>query len=495
MRRIMPITVLAGLLTIAGAASAKDKTFYSNGEIERIITKATENVKHTGVQTSEGYVETVHSVEGAGANEWKVMINGAWGVGDNTIRTVTYPGLIRAHGSRLEFLFLGQPVYQARFAQQVYDHKGPAKARRSWAKKHKDVEPQTGVEDGRLYLTYIYDFTDGVDDGDIENRLKYYFRAASGILIWTERAWRDVKKEHLKKIRGKIDYLEKGDIPLITEDDDWGDYEVDVPGVGEGAWHYSYADRSIRLYNYGDSVLVKYRHSIGSLTDEAQKTVLEDLNQWLERNQVRHAELTEARYDDDRVTIVARYHFDGSLKGEDFAKSYWNFMKKQSAKIGDEIEDLSEDLVGDVARQELTELKGEQLLMILEEDLSELAGEHAEADDFWEFTYHDRTFEVLNYGDHVIVSCYFEMPEVSEADKAKVLQAVGDWVVKHDAKEATRTTAQWYPEYEGKLIWVTAIYELGDGMTGEKIHEGYWHFCDDYSEDAEKQFNKAVSKL
>ncbi len=134
--------------------------------------------------------------------------------------------------------------------------------------------------------------------------------------------------------------------------------------------------------------------------------------------------------------------------------------------------------------------------MVLEDDLSELEQDHDDAKEgFWVFTYLDRYFEVLNYGDRVVVTCNFSVPEeATDAGRAAFLGKVQKWVAGHQAKEATQTEAEWKPGVED-VLWVRATFELGNGMTGKKIHDGYWHFCDKYSEDLDKQVEKAAESL
>jgi hypothetical protein len=376
------LAALATILVVAGSVEAKDKTYYSAGAFEDILYEARDNVRSTGVSTTQGEVPIVKGVEGGSGGEWRVHINAAWGVGDNTIRTVTFPGLIRFKGSRLEWLFLGQPAYQPRFAQAIYDHKGTQKAIRAWNKEFKDVEVSTGIEDGRLYLTYVYDFSqEGASEGDLEKRLRYFWRASSGVMLWTEHAWRDVRKDHMKKLQGNIDYLEKGDIPLITEDDDWADYEIEGAEAREGAWSFTWSDRPIELHNHGDSVLVEFRRTL-NVSAAARAGFLDELNQWLAKNGAKKAEATHARLEGDELAVAARYHFDGSLKGKDFFEGYKDFINKYSARVEDEIDDLVEDMVDEFSDAKLTSLSNDQLLMLLQDNLEEFADEHDEAEGF-----------------------------------------------------------------------------------------------------------------
>ena len=50
------------------------------------------------------------------------------------------------------------------------------------------------------------------------------------------------------------------------------------------------------------------------------------------------------------------------------------------------------------------------------------------------------------------------------------------WTSKKSAKKATSMETVWYPGF-ADYIWVKAVYQLGDDLTGKDLHTGYWHFC------------------
>ncbi len=259
MRQQQTWMTLIGLtvLILSGPPAAKDKNSYTHAEMAKFVDYARNTVKSTGVNSAEGYVQTVESVEDVGTDQWKVMIIGAWREGPK-VRTLTYPGLIRSYGSHLEFLFLTQPV-PLLWAQETFDNESIQKSLARWKKEamEKGMDLQAGIEDDRLYLKYTYDFSDGVSGGDISEGLKNAWRTSSGLIAACHDASEKIYEQRQKELKGRISHLDRRDIPIITEDDEWDEYEVEVAGVTEGAWDFSFRDRSMDLYNYGDSVVVQ----------------------------------------------------------------------------------------------------------------------------------------------------------------------------------------------------------------------------------------------
>jgi hypothetical protein len=490
---------LVGLtaLLISAPAPAKDKSLYTHAEMVSIVENARSTMKSTGVNSEDGYISTVSSVEDLGSDQWKVMVVGAWREG-KMIRTLTYPGLIRFFGSRLEFLFLTQPV-PLLWAQDIFNYENIQKACARWQEQamEKGMQLQAGVEDDRLYLKYTYDFGDGVGAGDIIDRLKNTWRASSDLITACKDAAEEVNKQRLKELEGKISHLDRRDIPIITNDDAWDEYEVEIPGVAEGAWDFSFKDRPMDLYNYGDSVVVQTNLGLGQLTPDARTTVQAELTDWLEHNPLNHAATrTFWGGDGSTLTVASRFAFDGNLKGKDFAESYREFLENYSVKVWEKVGDLTGNIAKQIGEGGLTHISGPELLMVLEDDLSKLEQEHSEAKEgFWVFTYQELDFEVLNFGDRVVVTSNYSVPEeATDAGRAVFLGKVQKWVNGHQAKEATRTEAEWKPGVDN-VFWIKATFELGNGMTGKKIHDGYWHFCDKYSHDLDKQVQKAADSL
>ena len=59
--------------------------------------------------------------EGISGNGWQVNLTGAWQVSQYSVQTLTFPALVTNHGSKLEFIFLGQPI-PGIVAKETYNH-------------------------------------------------------------------------------------------------------------------------------------------------------------------------------------------------------------------------------------------------------------------------------------------------------------------------------------------------------------------------------------
>ena len=178
--------------------------------------------------------------EATAGNQWKVSLRNAYPVSQYSVQTLTYEALLTNHGSKFEFIFLGQPIPSI-VTQETYDAKGTQKAIKSWKSKFKDVTVKTGLEDNRMYLTAEYSYTGGVSDGDIRSRLKYLFQAGSGVMDWSFHGRKDGMKVVKKRAKGKLTHLTKTDFIVIVDDPDWNDddpkaqnwdpYEIEVAVV------------------------------------------------------------------------------------------------------------------------------------------------------------------------------------------------------------------------------------------------------------------------
>ena len=155
---------------------AKDKTFYNNGEFEKLLHRAGDATKSNSPQTKDGFVPIFAGAQGTSGNQWQVNLTGAWQVSQYSVQTQTNPALVTNHGSKFEFVFLGQPI-PGIVATETYNQKGTQKAIKAWKSKFADVPVVVGLEDNRIFLTAEYSYTEGVNGGDIRKRLKYLFEA------------------------------------------------------------------------------------------------------------------------------------------------------------------------------------------------------------------------------------------------------------------------------------------------------------------------------
>lgn len=490
------LLILGLLLAVEAPVEAKDKNFYTAGEFEDIIENAGSRTKNNGTKTASGPVPIFAGFEGAGTGQWRVNVSGAFGIGDNRVRTLTYPALIRNLGSKMEVLFLGQPIPEV-LADGVLHHKGTQKAVRAWQKKFRDVPVEVGLEDNRIYLKAEYSYTDGVSEGDINGRLRYLWEACSGVIVWSYHAQDDVKDEIMKRLEGKVTYLTESEFKLLTEDDDWDDYETEVDGVSEGAWDFSYQDRSMDLLNYGDRIVVQHTRKIpAAASDQVRAGMIEGMQKWVSKNKVKHA-TTEVRWsEEDRyeLVIASTFTLDGKLKGSDMIKSYQEFLDKWSAKAGDEVDSILEGLREALVKSKPERLSRADFLMLMQDDVTDFEKEHDEATEgFWSFSFHERGFEMYNYGDRIVLSYWKELPEASEARRTRFLAQIQQWIGKKRAKNADTMEASWHEDGD-EYIHVRATYELGD-LKGKDLHEAYWHFKREYSEALEEEVEDAIASL
>ena len=222
------------------------------------------------------------------------------------------------------------------------------------------------------------------------------------------------------------------------------------------------------------------------------------MQEWVAKNRAKGTANTEAVWypgNEDYLWVKANYALDGKVKGEKLKEAYWDFREGSSERAEKQAQKLYDELAKDLGGGSPTYLDKESFLLLIEDEIASTEQEHAEATEgYWIFTYRERNYEIFNYGDRVVLSYTKKMPdEWSEATQINLVEQMQKWVSKKEAKHATSTEAQTYPGY-ANYLWVTATYAIDGSLEGKKIHEGYWHFCDDYAEKLDKEVTKALQK-
>ena len=112
----------------------------------------------------------------------------------------------------------------------------------------------------------------------------------------------------------------------------------------EGAWDFSWAKRSMDVYNYGDRLVVHFTCKIEG-SEENKTKLLADMQKWTKKNKVKKTAM-EARWDEndpERFILAMTVAVDGKTKGEDIGKAYWEFIKVKSKKADEKLDDLIAD--------------------------------------------------------------------------------------------------------------------------------------------------------
>jgi len=347
LNRLFKCTLVLAAATVFVASStieAKDQTTYSDQEFEEALATGIDRTGSASVETDKGPVDIV-----AGAEEievgWKVMINGVWQVSSSSVQILTYPAVVVNHGDRMELVFYGQPVGYP-LLEGIRHHKGMLKAEKAWKKKYKDVEVVVGsaTEGGsRIMLSISYSYADGVSKNDIAERLKYMFGACHGILVWSEHARRDVEKDYVKGLtEKKLDYLTMAGLVYLF-DDDLEDYFNDDLDDEEGNWFFTYEERPVYIANQGSRVVLNYHYDVPEEVAGANRqNVLDAAKKFVGKNEIKLASSREITWYDeeaeDSVWLTVTFELDGSFKGKDFKKAYFEYYEKYTGKLEKAIE-------------------------------------------------------------------------------------------------------------------------------------------------------------
>ena len=260
-------------------------------------------------------------------------------------------------------------------------------------------------------------------------RLKYLFEAGGGVLVWSYHGQKEAMKEIKKRAKGKLTHLSKTDFIVIVDDPEWGEgdpkadnwdpYEIEMVGVTDGAWDFTWKKRSLDVYNYGDRLVVQFTPKIVG-PPEARDKVQEGVRKWVEKNQISGTTMDVRRdeNDENRLIIAMTILIDGKIKGEKIGKAYWEFVKNKAALADRQVKKLTKELVKDLSTYGgLQYITGPELLLAIDDDLSGLEAESQAPEGSWEFTYLERSLELHNHGDHVVFSYVREIPKGTEASR------------------------------------------------------------------------------
>lgn len=337
--KIMLTLSIMGFLIISPAAHAKT---FSNPDFEKALERARKGAKwlnNSLIKPKDGStIPLVKEIQRLETGKWKVLINGAWLTSSSSYETVTYAGVVVNHGDRFEYAFLGQPT-AAHLTESIRNHKGTLKAEKAWINKHKDMSVKVGTEGNRITLAGAYTYAGNL--GALADRLELLFKASNGVLVWTEYANREVEKDYTKDLdNNKLTYLNSTDFGLLTEN--LSKFKKKNKAAKEGYYDFRNKGRKIRIFNYGDHILLThYRRIPEAISGDKRTEAFNTIKAFVDKNNVKHAISQETRWynkkKEDFIWIRIRYNFDGNLKGKDFTDGYWNFKDKFLPKLEKEI--------------------------------------------------------------------------------------------------------------------------------------------------------------
>lgn len=330
------------LVMIASVRADDDDTQYNGKEFELAIKRSVKENVDTKIKTSKGPVLAVKNLEWIDTGQWKVFINGAWGTDSNRIQILTYPGIMVNHGDRFEYVFYGQPVPE-HLVQGIRNHNGMLKAEKAWKKKYKDVSFDVGVDGNRITLKVAGSYANGLKERHLVERMKYIWGASSGIVVWTYHASDDVEKAFNKELNGrKLTHLSRGEFELLVEDG-LGEYFDSDGDAEEGNWFFNYKERPVYIANHGDRIVFNYHYDIPEEVAGAKRqNVLDEIKEFVEKNKIKLASSRDVTWYDeeqeDAVWLTVVFELDGSFKGEEFKRAYFEYYEKYTEKLEKAVE-------------------------------------------------------------------------------------------------------------------------------------------------------------
>lgn len=337
--KIMLTLSIVGFLIFSPTVHAKT---FSNPDFEKALERARIGAKwlnNSLIKPKDGStIPLVKEIQRLETGKWKVLINGAWLTSSSSYETVTYAGVVVNHGDRFEYAFLGQPT-AAHLTESIRNHKGMVKAEKAWVKKHKDLDVTVGTEGNRVTLTGAYTYAGNL--GALADRLEWLFKSSTGILVWTEYANRDVEKNYTKNLeKKKLTYLSNTDFTLLAQD--LSRFKKKSTSAKEGYFDFNNKGRKIRIFNYGDYILLThYRRIPDTISGDKRTEAFNKIQAFVDKNKVKHATSKETRWYNEKkkqfIWIRIRYDFDGNLKGKEFTDGYWDFKNKFLSKIDKEL--------------------------------------------------------------------------------------------------------------------------------------------------------------